>query len=56
MKNSNHTIWQQQKVKCPKCGKIVIGKLKLFYPHDIYYAYCTKCDYYITESEWEEVK
>ena len=46
-----------QKVKCPECNEIVGGLIKIpFYGYfATYQAYCKKCDYHITESEWEVV-
>ena len=45
-----------QKVKCPECNKAVKGLVEIpFYGYfATYSAYCIKCDYCITESEWEE--
>ena len=48
------------KVICPNCLCIANGEVtNIIYdskPKTIYYAYCTICDYDITEKEWDEVK
>ena len=46
------------KIKCPKCGETVMGNINPFpgIPFFNYYGHCEKCNYDITESEFEEIK
>ena len=48
----------QEKIICPKCGCIVTGEIGIYerLQFNDYYGYCKKCDYSITESEWEKVE
>lgn len=50
------TIDEAVKIKCPKCGHVQKAKIKKTFPFYIYIHYCEKCNYVITESDWEEVK
>jgi penicillin-binding protein-related factor A (putative recombinase) len=43
------------KVRCPECGKHVIGTITHMFPFNDYYAKCP-CGYLITESDWDIVK
>ena len=54
------------KVICPECCCIVPGEITTHLFQDnksmndpeyisVYYAYCEKCNYHITESEWDEI-
>lgn len=36
------------KIICPNCGSIEDATVK-------YFHICTKCDYIITDSDWEEI-
>lgn len=49
---------KQVEIKCPICKNNVLGIIETNteYPWDSYYGYCDKCDYHITESEWEKIK
>jgi len=45
------------KVICPQCGCICDGEVTIHsFGDTLYYANCKKCDYDITESEWDEVE
>jgi C4-type Zn-finger protein len=46
------------KIKCPNCDNILIGTIEFldWMPYPSYFGHCRKCDYYITESEWEPVE
>lgn len=44
------------KIICPKCGRIVKGIIDHKNIMLIWTGYCKKCNYHITESEWDEVK
>ena len=46
------------KIKCPNCNSIEQGKIEQSegMPYFDYYGYCKKCDYHITESEFEEIE
>lgn len=50
-------MYKNVKIKCPQCGKAVKAKViyKKGMPFAVYDGYCKDCDYYIMESEWEEV-
>ena len=52
---SSHT----ENIKCPNCESIQEAEVEhaeTKYDWDVYIHNCTKCDYTIMESEWEEVK
>lgn len=45
----------QVKIKCPNCGSIETGTIEYTLPWPTFIYNCTKCNYVIMESEWEEV-
>ena len=51
MKTEKHA-----EIKCPKCGYVQKAKIIKTFPFYTYIHYCEKCNYVITESDWEEVK
>jgi len=45
-----------QVIRCPSCGHIQSAKVEETMPWWSYAHECTKCEYTMMESEWEEVK
>lgn len=40
-------------IRCPRCGYVQKAKIKKTFPFYIYIHYCEKCNYVITESDWD---
>lgn len=44
------------KIRCPNCQTIEEAEIKESIPFNIYIHNCSKCDFTIMESDWEEVE
>lgn len=44
-------------IQCPNCNNVLEGKIESHdnFPFVSYFGHCNRCDYDITESEWDEV-
>ena len=51
MKTEKHA-----EIKCPQCGHVQKAKIRKTFPFYTYIHYCEKCNYVITESDWNEIK
>jgi len=51
MKTEKHA-----EIKCPQCGYVQKAKIIKTFPFYTYIHYCEKCNYVITESDWDEIK
>lgn len=57
-KNKKNKIMKTNfvKIKCPQCGLEQKAKVTKTFPFYTYIHTCKKCNYVITESEWNEIK
>lgn len=46
----------EEKIICPNCGSVETATVKHTVPWWMYAHICSKCEYYITESEWQPYK
>lgn len=46
---------EKVKIKCPQCGYVQKATIKQTLPFYSYTHICKKCNYIITESDWDEI-